>query len=169
MRPVSATITIDVPRERLIDLISDLSIRPAFTDHFLIDYRLERIEPVGVGASARFRLAGSGVWLDTVIERVERPHLIRESGRGGRSNRLPLFTAWEVAEAPSPSGCELSLTFWTEPQTPFDKLRNPLGRGAPIRRGWVRALRRLKDLAESGEQVERLSVAGGDRLPAFVR
>lgn len=169
MRPVSATITIDLPREQLIELITDLSIRPSFTDHFLTDMRLTRVEPEGVGASARFRLGTSGAWLDTAIDRVETPHLVRESGAGGRSNQLPVFTAWELAEAPVPSATELSLTFWTEPQTALHKVRNPLGRASRLRRGWRRALRRLKDVAESGEPVERLTVAGGDRLPTFVR
>ncbi len=169
MRPISETITIDVPRERLIELITDLSIRPAFTDHFLTGFRLERLEPVGVGASARFRLGDSGAWLDTVIERIESPHLVRESGHGGRTNRLPVFTVWELAEGPSPRGTELSFNFWTEPQNAFDKLRNPFGRARRLRRNWRRALRRLQELAESGEAVERLTVAGGDRLPTFVR
>lgn len=167
MRPVSATTTIDVPRERVFDLIVDLSIRPAFADHFLTEYRLERLAPVGVGASARFRLAGSGTWLDTVIEMAERPHLVREHGSGGRTNRLPVFTVWELAEGTSQSECEVSLTFWSEPQNTIDKLRNPLGRSGRLRRGWKRALRRLKELAESGEAPERLSVGGGDRIPTF--
>lgn len=169
MRPISATITIDAPRERLFDLLCDLSVRPAFTDHFLTEYRLERLEPVGVGAAARFRLGDDGAWLDTGIDEVDPPHLIRERGSGGRTNRLPVFTVWELAEGTSPTSTELNLTFWSEPQTIFDKLRNPLGRSGRLRRGWRRALRRLKHLAEGEESVERLSVGGADRVPAFVR
>ena len=30
--------------------------RPSFTDHFMEDYRLARVHPVGVGAAARFKL-----------------------------------------------------------------------------------------------------------------
>ena len=63
-------------------------MRPAFTDHFMTDYRLQRIEPVGVGAAARFRVREATRWMETVIEVAERPHLIREQGRGGRSNRV---------------------------------------------------------------------------------
>ena len=65
MRPVSATVSIDAPRERVFDFLCDLSARPAFCDHFLVDYRLERLDPVGVGAAARFRLRHSGEWMDT--------------------------------------------------------------------------------------------------------
>lgn len=169
MRPISASTTIDIPRDKVFDLLLDLSRRPSFTDHFLTDFRLERIEPVGVGASARFRIEDSGAWLDTVIEAAERPHLVRENGHGGRLNRLPVFTVWELAEGPGPGGCEVSVTFWSEPQNIFDKRRNPLGRSAKLRRGWKRALKRLKEIAESGEIATPVGVAGGDRLPAFVR
>ena len=112
----------------------------AFTDHFLTDFRLGRVDPVGPGASARFRLRDSGVWLDTVIEEVERPHLIREHGYGGRSNRVPAFTVWELAEGPASSGCEVSVTFWTEPANPIDRARELLAPSRAFRRDWQRAL-----------------------------
>ena len=166
MRPVSANLAIDAPRERVFDLLCDLSRRPAFTDHFLEEYRLQRLEPVGVGAAARFRLEGSGAWLDTQIEVAERPHLIREQGRGGPSNRVPVFTVWELAAGPSPQTCELTVTFWAEPTKLFDRLRNPLGRAGRIRRGWARGLRRLKQLAEGEGAAPAVTVAGLDRLPS---
>ncbi|MQA76620.1 MAG: hypothetical protein GEU88_20300, partial [Solirubrobacterales bacterium] len=122
MRPISATIAIDAPRERVFELLDDLSLRPAFTDHFLGEFRLGRVDPVGPGASARFRLGDSGIWLGTVIERAERPHLVRERGRGGRENRVPAETVWELAAGPSPETCEVTLTFWTEPSKPIDRL-----------------------------------------------
>jgi uncharacterized protein YndB with AHSA1/START domain len=169
MRPVSAEVLIDAPREWVFDLLCDLSRRPAFTDHFLEEYRLERLDAVGVGAAARFRLDGSGAWLDTQIEVAERPHLVREQGRGGPVNRLPVFTVWELSAGPSPESSEVSVTFWAEPTNIFDRLRNPLGRSARLRRGWRRALRRLKEIAEGGEVGSPVTVAGLDRLPSTVR
>jgi hypothetical protein len=168
MRPVSATISIDAPRERIFDLLCDLSRRPAFTDHFQTEFRLERLDPVGVGASARFQLAGSGAWLDTAIVETERPHSVRERGSGGRSNRIPAFCVWELAEGPSPAGSEVTVTFWTEPAVFVDRLHEPFGSGRRLRKDWNRALRRLRDLIESGEPVEPVGVAGGDRLPGLV-
>src|SRR3954462_5958119 len=50
MGPVSAEIEIDVPRRRAFEAIADLSLRPAFTDHFLSDFHLTRIEPTGIRA-----------------------------------------------------------------------------------------------------------------------
>jgi carbon monoxide dehydrogenase subunit G len=169
MRPVFASTPIDAPREQVFDLLCDLSRRPAFTDHFQLDYRLERIDPVGVGASARFRLGRSASSsMDTVIEETERPHLIREHGRGGRANRIAAFTVWELVEEPGPGGCEVSVTFWTEPSAIFDKLHEPFPSPRKLRREWARALRRLRDLVESGEPVQGIAVAGGDRLPTVV-
>ena len=168
MRPISATELIDVPRERVFDLLTDLSIRPSFTDHFMGDYRLGRLEPAGVGASARFNLHGKNKWMDTAIEIAERPHLVREQGQGGHVNRVVNHTVWELAEGASPQSCEVTVTFWTEPTNVFDKLgERRLKRR--LRRDWKRALRRLRAIAEEGTAVERVTVGGGDRLPAFAR
>jgi len=169
MRPVSASILIDVPRERVFDLLIDLSARPAFTDHFMSEYRLARLEPVGVGASARFRVRETEHWMDSVIDTAERPHLVREHGRGGRVNRVPVFTVWELAEGPAPSSCELSVTFWTEPATMFDRLHELLGTSRRFRKDWKRALRRLREIAEDGTAVERVGIGGEDAIPAFAR
>jgi hypothetical protein len=168
LRPISATELIDVPREQIFDLLIDLSIRPSFTDHFMADYRLGRVEPVGVGASARFRLHGRNRWMDSAIEVADRPHLVREHGLGGRVNRVANITVWELAEAASPQACEVKVTFWTEPVNVFDRLgERRLKRR--MRRDWKRALRRLRTIAEEGSAVERVTVGGGDRLPAFAR
>lgn len=161
MDPVSATTAIDVPRERVYDLLCDLAARPAFCDHFLDEYRLQRLDPVGVGAAARFRLRGSNHWMDTAIETLERPHLIRERGRGGRLNRVPAFTVWELAGGSR--DCEVTVTFWTEPQNPFDRIKERFGAARRWRRNWSRALVRLRDIVESGQRTERVAVAGVGR------
>jgi uncharacterized protein YndB with AHSA1/START domain len=168
VRPVAATISIDVPRERVFDLLCDLSIRPAFTDHFVTGYRLERVNPVGVGAAARFRIGDRGAWLDTAIEVAERPHTVRERGRGGRANRVEVFTVWELAEGAGPSACDVRLTLWSESAALFDRLRDPLGGSRRLRRGWSRALRRLRELAEEGGAPAAVAIAGADRPPTFV-
>lgn len=81
MGPISLTTTIDAPRERVFDLIVDLGRRPAWTDHFLSDYRLERIPPVGQGAAARFRIDAPGgiTYMETVIAEAERPYRVVET------------------------------------------------------------------------------------------
>lgn len=168
MRPVSASELIDLPRERVFDLLCDLSVRPSFTDHFLCDYRLERIEPTGVGAAARFQVRHSGAWMDTVIEVAERPHLIRERGQGGRLNRVPAVTVWELSQGRSPESCEATVTFWTEPEKAYDRARELFGAGRRFRRDFKRAMVRLREVAEAGAPLERVGVGGADRLPALL-
>jgi hypothetical protein len=169
MRPVSASASIDVPRERVFDLLIDLSVRPQFTDHFLSDFRLARVDPVGVGASARFRLEHAGVWLDTAIVVAESPHLIREEGKGGRGNRVPWFTVWEIAEGPAADSSELTVTIWTEPHSIFDRLGESGVKGRRLRRDLGRALTRVREILENDRLLEHVSVGGGDALPAFNR
>jgi hypothetical protein len=105
MGPVSAEISIDAPREQVFDFICDLSRRPAWTDHFISDYRLERVEPAGEGAAARFEVGAPGGLdrMNTVIARAQRPHRIDEHGSGGRFNRIgtrALRSLREVLESP---------------------------------------------------------------------
>jgi uncharacterized protein YndB with AHSA1/START domain len=165
MGPVSASVPIDAPRERVFEFLCDLANRPAFLGAFVNEYRLQRLDSAGVGASARFRIAEDGTWLESVITEVEPPHLIIERGRAGRLGRIPVTTAWEV-EGAGPASCEVKVTFWTEPPTLIDRLRDHRpGASRFYRRSWLGALRRLRDLIESDADVERVAVAGGDRIP----
>jgi uncharacterized protein YndB with AHSA1/START domain len=163
--PISLTISIDAPRGRVFDVICDLAIRPAWIGHFASDYRLERIAASGVGAAARFRVdAPAGVrYMETVIAEADRPYRIVEHARGGRLDRLPMRIVWELEEGPT---TKLSLTFWTMPPGPLDRLRE-IGRERWWRRRWSRSLRRLAQLIESGESPPRTEVAGADRVPAL--
>jgi uncharacterized protein YndB with AHSA1/START domain len=165
MGPVSAEIEIDLPRERVFEATADLSRRPSFTDHFLSDYRLTRIEPSGVGAGARFRFRHwpRSFWADTAIAELEAPHRIVEHGRGGRANRIPTTTVWELVGG-SGSLTRLRVSFWTEPSKPVDRILEKLS-GAAMRqeRAWGEALRRLRDQLESDAPARPgLALAGGN-------
>ncbi len=165
MGPASAEIEIDVPRGRAFELIGDLARRPSFTDHFISNFHLTRIEPSGLGAGARFRLTAGPrkMWMDTAIVVLEEPHRILERGYGGRSNRIPSTTAWELLE-----GCgamtKVSVSHWTEPSHPLDRaLDSALATSVWQERAWREALRRLRDLLESeGAPEPGLTVAGGN-------
>jgi len=165
MGPVSAEIEIDAPRERVFAAIADLARRPSFTAGFQHDFHLTRIEPTGVGAGARFR-AGSRlrrVWMDTAIAEQAPPHRLAERGRGGRGNRIPTTTVWELTEGGG-SLTRVRVSFWTEPSNPVDRVLEALsGSAGAAQRGWREALRRLRDLLESGAAPPPpVGVAGGN-------
>lgn len=165
MGPVSAEIEIDAPRERVFAAIADMARRPSFTDHFLGGFRLTRIESRGLGAGARFRVGTRRrrVWMDTAIAELEEPQRLVEHGRGGRGNRIPATTAWELTEG-SGSLTTVRVSHWTEPSNPLDRALELLaGSAGAERRGWQQALRRLRDQLEGGASpAPPLAVAGGN-------
>lgn len=165
MGPISAEVEVDVSREELFALLTDLSVRPTFTDHFLSGYRLTRLDPVGVGAGARFRVNAPfrSPWEDTTIVEVEPPHRIVERGRGGRTNRIPNHTVWELTGTPG-GLTSVRVTHWTEPNHLDGKIESLSWAAYWQERRWRQALRRLRDNLESESPVvERIAVAGGNR------
>src|ERR1700761_77882 len=166
MGPLRAQGENDASPEAAFALISGLARRPNYTDHFLTGFRLTRIEARGEGAGARFRVKAPlrSPWEDTTIVELREPNRIEERGSGGRQNRIPNHTVWEIE--PSKAGMiRVRVTHWTEPQHPIDKLAESLSFGAHFqRKGWQGALKRLRDLLESGVPGgERIAVAGGNR------
>jgi uncharacterized protein YndB with AHSA1/START domain len=164
MGPVSAEVEIDVPRPRAFAAIADLALRPAFTDHFLTGFRLTRLASRGVGAGARFRIRvrPRRIWMDTTVVESEEPYRLVEHGRGGRGNRIPSTTVWELTEGPG-ALTRVRVTFWTEPR-PLDRALELLSFASiPYERRWREALRRLRDELEAGGLAAgRLRVAGGN-------
>jgi len=165
MGPIGAEIEIDAPRERVFGAISDLARRPSFTDHFLTGFHLTRIESTGIGAGARFRVASPlrKVWMDTAIVGLEPPCKLVERGHGGRANRVPATTVWELTDGTG-SLTRLRVSSWTEPANPLDRALEVLAaNSASAQRGWRTALRRLRDQLESGEALPpSAAVAGGN-------
>lgn len=163
MRPVNTTITIDAPRERVFAAIADLANRPAFCDHFAEEFHLQRLESRGIGATARFRAAAPRfpIWMETVITELDPPHRLVERGRGSRADRMDVGTAWELVEGAGST--EVTVTFWIEAEKRVDKGLSRLGAGRWYRKQWRTALKRLRDMLESGEVPEPISVAGASR------
>lgn len=170
MGPVSASVEVDVSRERAFDFVADLANRPAFTEGFISGFHLARLESTGVGAGARFRFHArpQDVWVDTTITEVSAPHRISERGRGGRSNRVACATEWELVEGPG-SLTTIRVVYWTESTHPLDRVKETLGRASSsYERGWKASLRRLRDLLESGVETSAVRVAGGNRVPTGI-
>ncbi len=166
MGPISLDTSIDAPRERVYDLLCDLSRRPGWTDHFISGYRLAREEPSGAGAAARFEVGAPGGigYMETVIADAERPQRIVERGRGGRWDRTAVHAVWELSGAPD-GPTDLTLTFWTEPGALIDRVGD-LRAGRWWRRRWAKALKRLGALLEGKEaQQTPVRLGGEDRVP----
>jgi len=165
MGPIRAETGIDLPRERVFAALADLSRRPQFTDHFLSDFHLTRIDPSGVGAGARFRVQAPlrKVWMDTAIVELDAPFRIVERGQGGRVNRIPNPTVWELSAGPG-SLTSVRLSHWTEPGH-LDRGLELLSAGSVWQeRSWEEALKRLREGLESGVwEGNRIAVAGGNR------
>jgi hypothetical protein len=163
MGPVNAELAIDVPREAAFDFVADLANRPAFTDHFVSDFHLLRAESTGVGAGARFRFFAppQAIWMDSLIVELERPQRISERGHGGRFNRIPSATEWELIAGPGPL-TTVRVTYWTEPANHIDRLKEVVG-GASIwyGRDWAGALRRLRERLELEGAADGRARAGG--------
>jgi uncharacterized protein YndB with AHSA1/START domain len=171
MGPVSAQIDVDAPRPLVFDFIADLRNRPAFMDHFMDGFHLLRIDSVGVGAGARFRftVAPQATWVETAVEEMSRPHRISERGRAGREGRIPCAIEWETTDGPG-SLTRVRVAHWTRPTHPLDRAKDVLG-GASVwyERNWRTALRRLRDLLESGAPAApQPRVAGGNRYATGV-
>jgi uncharacterized protein YndB with AHSA1/START domain len=168
MGPVRAEIDIDVPRERVFEVIADLGRRPAFTDHFISDYRLLGLRSTGVGAGARFRFFAppQAVWMDSTIEELDSPHRIVERGRGGRVNRVPSTTVWELEAGRGPF-TRVRVIYWTEPANHLDRLKEAAGFASHWYEGdWAVALRRLRDMLESGVAFPQPAGVGGADMHA---
>jgi uncharacterized protein YndB with AHSA1/START domain len=166
MGPISAEVEIDAPRERVFETIGDLAARPSFTDHFLSDFHLTRIDPIGVGAGARFRVQAPlrSIWMDTTIVVQDRPFRILEQGQGGRVNRIPVKTVWELTEGPG-SLTTVRVSHWTEPGNQLDRALEVITTASVWQeRSWREALRRLRDRLEADlHDDDRIAVAGGNR------
>ena len=155
------------PASEVFELISDLARRPTFTDHFLTDFHLTRIDAArGRGRGALPGQGAAALALDGHDDRRAGGAVQdRRARRGGRSTGSRTHTVWELTEAAgradrghaSPTGpsrrtrstalwrCFRPVRFWQE-------------------RGWREALQRLRDILEAERPGgERIAVAGGNR------
>jgi uncharacterized protein YndB with AHSA1/START domain len=162
--PVTATTVISAPREQVFDYLADIANHSEFSDHYLVDWHLTRIDSVGRGAGARFRVKAPGnrfSWAEVSFAEVERPHRIIEVGRMGKNNRIRTVAAWELAQGASGT-TRVRFTLQTMPATLSDRLVEALGARAWMRRKTERALRRLRAIIERDEdRGGRVKVAAG--------
>ena len=161
---MSVSIVVSAPRERVFDYLQDIANHPEFTDHYLVDWHLTRIDSVGRGAGARFRVKVPGSrfsWADVTFAAVERPRRIVEIGRTGKENRIRTLGVYDLAPAAA-GATRVRFTLETIPATLSDRLFEGLGARAWTRRKSERSMRRLRSILEQGEgRGRRVTVAGG--------
>jgi uncharacterized protein YndB with AHSA1/START domain len=162
--PVTVSIVVSAPRERVFDYLQDIANRPEFTDHYLVDWHLTRIDSIGRGAGARFRIKAPRnrfSWGDVTFTEVERPHRIVEVGRTGKNNRIRTLGVYDLAPAAAGT-TRVRFTLETIPATLSDRLMEGLGARSWLRRKNERSLHRLRAVFERGEgRGQRVTVAGG--------
>jgi uncharacterized protein YndB with AHSA1/START domain len=165
--PVTVSIVIDAPREQVFDYLQDIANHPEFTDHYLVDWHLTRIDSVGRGAGARFRVKAPRnrfSWGDVTFTEVDRPHRIVEVGRTGKSNRIRTIGVYDLALS-SGGTTKVQFTFETEPAKLSDRILEGLGGRGWCKRKNARAMRRLRAIIENGSEARplgrRVTVAGG--------
>jgi hypothetical protein len=164
MREVTVSTTISAPREAIFDFICDLAARPAFADHYLGDYRLARVDPVGVGAAARFLLDVpmplTAEYAELTITKADRPRQIIEEIRVGRRGRSRAVAVYDLTRE-SGNVTRVELTTYSEPATMVDRFRQ-FGVASWMRRKTKKALDRLRMIFEEPDRVElkRATIAG---------
>ena len=161
---MTVSIVVSAPREQVFDYLQDIANHPEFTDHYLVDWHLTRIDSVGAGAGARFRIKAPGArfnWGDVTFSEVERPHMIVEVGRTGKNNRVRTLGVYDLAPATA-GGTRVRFTLQTVPATLADRIMEGLGARSWLRRKNRKAMLRLRSIIERGEgRGQRVTVAGG--------
>jgi uncharacterized protein YndB with AHSA1/START domain len=161
--PVELSITIDRPREEVFEYLADIANHPEFTDHYLKEWRLTRLDSYGRGAGARYKMDAPlqrFAWSDLTFVAVEPPRRIVAMGRGGKYNRIETYAEWRLEPA-SGGGTRLEFVFETEPKLPTDRFVEAFGFRRWFKRKSAKALRRLRSILEENERRgTRASVAG---------
>jgi uncharacterized protein YndB with AHSA1/START domain len=162
VREVTVSTVISAPREQVFDFVSDLAGRPAYTDHFMHDYRLARVNPVGLGAAARFRLHAplGKQYAELEIKEADRPRRIVEEVRWGRRGRNRSVAVYEFTPE-SGGSTRVELTTYSEPATLVDRFRE-IGAAGWVRRQTKKALERLRMIFEEPPkgELKRATIAG---------
>jgi uncharacterized protein YndB with AHSA1/START domain len=162
--PVSVSVTIGRPRDEVFAYLADVANHPEFSDHYLKDWRLTRIDSVGRGAGARFKVDAPlqrFAWADITFVVVEPPHRIVALGRSGKFNRIKTTAIWTLDNAPG-GGTEVECMVESEPALPTDRVVEALsGQRGWFKRKLRKAMRRLQAILEENEDRGARATVGG--------
>jgi hypothetical protein len=162
MREVTVAKVISADRESIFDFVCDLAGRPAIADHYLRDYRLARVNPVGAGAAARFQVKAplAKEYAELHIKEVDRPRRIVEELAVGRRGRNRFLAVWDFTRE-AQEVTRVELTTYGEPATLVDRLKQ-IGAAGWTRRQTAKQLERLRVIFEEPpeEPLKRATIAG---------
>jgi uncharacterized protein YndB with AHSA1/START domain len=148
--PFTVSTTIDKPREEVFEYLADIANHAEFSDHYLADWHLLRVETYGKGAGARFRIKAPlnrFSWADVTFAEVTPPYRIVERGRSGKFNRVRTLGTYTLS--PGAAGTtRVEFTLETQPVQMSDRLMENLGGRAWLKRQSAKALRRLRTILE---------------------
>jgi hypothetical protein len=163
VEPFTVSTTIARPREQVYEYLADIANHAEFTDHYLVDWHLLRIDSYGLGAGARFRITAPMnrfAWADVTFADMQPPFRILERGRGGKYNRIRMVGTYTLSPGAG-GGTKVDFTYETEPSQISDKLMETLGGRSWARRKAAKSMRRLRSILEDGrERGTRASVQG---------
>ena len=164
MDPVTVSVKIGRPREEVFAYLADIANHLEFSDHYLEQFRLTRVDSYGQGAGARFKLRAPLQrfgWNDVTFSVVEPPHRIVAVGRGGKFNRIHTTAIWTLDVAPG-GGTEVEYMLESEPALPTDRIMEALsGQRGWFKRKLRKAMSRLQAILEENEdRGARATVAG---------
>jgi uncharacterized protein YndB with AHSA1/START domain len=163
--PFTVSTTISRPREEVFEYLADIANHAEFSDHYLTDWHLTRVDPYGEGAGARFKIKAPlsrFSWADMTLAEVQAPFRIVERGRGGKYNRIRMLGTYTLSPAPGGT-TRVEYTLETQPVMLSDRIMETVAGRGWSRRQAARALRRLRSILEEGRgRGQRASVAGRD-------
>jgi carbon monoxide dehydrogenase subunit G len=162
--PFTVSVNIALPREQVFEYLADIANHAEFSDHYLVDWRLTRIESYGQGAGARFRMKAPlnrFAWADMTIAELQPPFKIVERGRGGKFNRIKMISTYEIVEA-HPGVSRVDYTYETDAKVLSDVFAENFGGRVWARRKANKAMKRLRAILEEDRmRGKRPSVAAG--------
>ena len=162
MDPFTVSVHIALPREQVFEYLADIANHAEFTDHYLVDWHLLRVETYGEGAGARFRVKAPlnrFAWADMTIAELQPPFKIVERGRGGKFNRIKMIGTYEIVEV-RPGVSRVDYTYETDARMLSDVIAENFGGRAWAKRKARKALKRLRAILEEGRmRGKRPSVA----------
>ncbi len=163
MDRVTVSVAIARPREEVFEYLADIANHAEFTDHYLVDWRLTRENPYGLGAGARFRVkapCNRFAWAGVTIMEFDPPARIVEAGQGGKFNRIRTRGEYRLTPRDD-DGTTVEYSIESEPGNLADRIMESLGSRAYLKRQNAKALRRLRAILEKGERRGRRPTVAG--------